>query len=270
MIVDWFEEWKRYRESSHWTQKLKQKGITSEQFWDGYKMADRNEEYDRLAGYPGLILDRMLRFAGPDSSVLDIGAGAGAYTIPLAKAARKVTVVEPSRGQIARLMRRADREGLENIEVINKRWQDVIDAELESYSLVNAAYCFHMPDIRPALQKMLDVTTGALFLVALVDHGFTDVYEGVFGEKEPEPEYIYLYNVLHQMGYPANVEVMARSYQIPLEMQLEILRSSYDLTPELERRLMDHLAATGRLVDRENDRWVKREYKDGMIWYRKD
>jgi len=185
MIVDWSQEWKQYRESSHWTQKLKQKGITSEQFWDGYKMADRNEEYDRLAGYPGLILDRMLRFAGPDSSVLDIGAGAGAYTIPLAKAARKVTVVEPSRGQIARLMRRADREGLENIEVINKRWQDVIDAELESYSLVNAAYCFHMPDIRPALQKMLDVTTGALFLVALVDHGFTTSTKGSSVRRNP-------------------------------------------------------------------------------------
>jgi len=150
-MIDWSQEWKQYRESSHWTQKLKQKSITSEQFWDSYKMADRNEEYDRLAGYPGLILDRMLRFAGPDSSVVDIGAGSGAYTIPLAKAARKVTVVEPSKGQIARLMRRADREGLENIEVINKRWQDVDRSELESYSLVNAAYCFHMPDIRPAL-----------------------------------------------------------------------------------------------------------------------
>jgi tRNA1(Val) A37 N6-methylase TrmN6 len=69
--------------------KAKAKGITSEQFWDGYKMADKNEEYDRLAGYPGLILDRMLRFAGPDSSVLDIGAGAGAYAIPLAKSARR-------------------------------------------------------------------------------------------------------------------------------------------------------------------------------------
>jgi len=117
---------------------------------------------------------------------------------------------------------------------------------------------------------MLDVTTGALFLVALVDHGFTDVYGGVFGEKEPEPEYIYLYNVLHQMGYPANVEVMNRHYQIPLEMQLEILKSSYDLTPELKQRLMDNLASTGRLVKRENGMWLKRTYKDGMIWYQKD
>jgi SAM-dependent methyltransferase len=269
-MIDWSEEWKIHRENLPWSQELKKKGITSEDYWDGYKFADLNEEYNLLSGYPGLILNRMLKFVGPESDVLDIGAGAGAYAIPLAKAARKVTVVEPSKGQVARLMRRADREGLENIDVINKRWRDVGYEELDSYSLVNAAYCFHMPDIHEALQKMLDVTSGALFLVSLVDHGFTDVYKEVFGEKEIDPEYIYLYNVLHQMGYPANVEVMTRSYQIPLEMQLEILRSSYDFTPELEQRLIDHLAATGRLVERENGTWIKRIYKDGMIWYQKD
>ncbi|OPY56985.1 MAG: tRNA (guanine-N(7)-)-methyltransferase [Methanosaeta sp. PtaU1.Bin112] len=270
MIIDWSKEWKQYLESSRWTQELKKKGITNEDFWDGYKLGDRHEEYNQLTGYPGRILDRMLKFVGSESAVLDIGAGAGAYTIPLAKAARKVTVVEPSRGQVARMMRRAERDGLENIYVINKRWQDVDRAELESYSLVNAAYCFHMPDIREALQKMLDVTTGALFLVSLVDHGITDIYEKVFGEREHETEYIYLYNVLHQMGYPANVEVITRNYQIPLEMQMEMLKSSYDFTPALEQRLMDHLAATGRLVKRENGDWVKRMYKDGMIWYQKD
>lgn len=269
-MINWSEEWKEYRESSSWTQELKKKGITSEDFWDGFKFDDRDEEYHQLAGYPGRILEQMLEFVDPDSSVLDIGAGAGAYTIPLAKAAKKVTVVEPSRGQIARLMRRADRDGLENIEVINKRWQDVEETELESYSLVNAAYCFQMPDIRPALQKMLDATNGALFLVSLVDHRFADVYKNVFGQKESEPEYIYLYNMLHQMGYPANVEIMTRVYQIPLEMQMDILRSSYDFTPALEEKLMDHLAATGRLVKRENEVWVERVYKDGMTWYQKD
>ena len=98
-MIDWSEEWKKFRESSRWTQELKKKGITSEDYWDSYKFGDRNEEYNQLAGYPGLILNRMLRFASPDSSVLDIGAGAGAYTIPLARAARKVTVVEPSKAR---------------------------------------------------------------------------------------------------------------------------------------------------------------------------
>jgi len=269
-MINWSEAWTRYKESSPWAQELKKKGITSEDYWDSYKFGDRNKEYNQLAGYPGRILDRMLKFVGPDSLVLDIGAGAGAYTIPLAKEARKVTVVEPSKGQIARMMRLADREGLENIEVINKRWQDVEREELENYALVNAAYCFNMPEIREALQKMLDVTTGALFLVTLVDHGFSDVYERVFDEREREAEYIYLYNILHHMGYPANIEVMTRNYQIPLEMQMEILGSSYDLTPEIERRLMAYLASTGRLVERANGIWIKRTYKDGAIWFAKD
>jgi hypothetical protein len=117
---------------------------------------------------------------------------------------------------------------------------------------------------------MLAVTKGSLFLVSLVNHGFADVYEKVLGQKELESEYIYLYNVLHQMGYPANVEVMTRIYQIPLEMQLEILKSSYDINPACEKKLMDHLAATGRLMKQENGIWVKRTYKDGMIWYPKD
>lgn len=269
-MLNWSDEWKKFRESSSWSQELMNKGITSEEYWDNYKFGDRNEEYNRLAGYPGLLIDRMLRLVSSDSSVLDIGAGAGAYAIPLAKEARKVTVVEPSKGQIARMMRLADREGLENIEIINKRWQDVGQAELESYNLVNAAYCFHMPEIGEALQKMLDVTKGSLFLVSLVDHGFADVYENVFGQKKSGSEYIYLYNMLHQMGYTANVEIMTRIYQIPLEMQMEILRSSYDFTRGLEQRLMDYLAATGRLVNRDNGVWVKRRYKDGMIWYQKD
>lgn len=152
-MIDWSEEWKIFRESSPWTQELKKKGITNEEHWDNYKFGDEYEEYRRLAGYPGIIVDRMLRFVNSDSSVLDIGAGAGAYTIPLAKEARTVTVVEPSKGQIARLVGQADGEGLENIEIINKRWQDVDEAELESYGLANAAYCFHMPEIRKALQE---------------------------------------------------------------------------------------------------------------------
>jgi len=248
-------------------QKLKEKGVSNEEFWDNYKYADSSEEYDSLTGYPGLILDKMIRFLNSDSSVLDIGAGAGAYAIPLAKVAKTVTVIEPSKGQTARLLKRAEKNGLENIHVLNKRWQDVDVSELDTYDLVNAAYCFHMPEIMPALQKMLDVTKGVITLVALADHGFNDVYEGIFGEHEDLPEYIYLYNALFQIGIPSNVEIFFRRYQLPLEMQVEILKSSYELTPDLEHELLSHLAATNRLAKRKNGVWVRRNYKDAMIYY---
>ena len=271
MMLDWTEEWRKRHENSAWVRHLKEKGIANEDFWDGYKFGDRNEEYNKYVNYPGPILERMMKFISSESTVLDIGAGAGAYTIPFAEAAKKVTVVEPSKGQISRLMRRAEREGLSNIEVINKRWEDVEEEELERYDLVNAAYCFHMPDIKVALQKMLNVTKNVLFLITLVEHGFDDVYEIIFGGKhDNSPNYIYLYNVLYQMGIPANVEILAREYLLPLDMQLENLHYSYDLTPDVEEKVKAHLASTGRLTEKDGKILVKRKYKDAIIWYCKE
>lgn len=51
---------------------------------------------------------------------------------------------------------------------------------------------------------------------------------------------------------------------------METLRSSYDLTPGIESRLRACLASTGRLVERANGTWIKRTYKDGVIWFAKD
>ena len=269
-MLDWTEEWRKRHENSAWVCQLKEKGISNEDFWDGYKFGDKNEEYNKYANYPGPILERMMKFIESESTVLDIGAGAGAYTIPFAKVAQKVTVVEPSKGQISRLMRRAETEKLSNIEVINKRWEDVEEKELERYDLLNAAYCFHMPDIKIALQKMLNATKNVLFLITLVEHGFDDVYEIIMGRHDNSPNYIYLYNVLYQMGIPANVEIVTREYLLPLDMQLENLRYSYDLTPDDEEEMRTHLASTDRLTEKDGELWVKRKYKDAMIWYCKE
>jgi len=268
-MIDWSEEWKVHRENSSWNRWLKEKGISNEQYWDSYEFGDKYEEYNRIAGYPGAILERMLHLLDPRSTVLDIGSGPGAYAIPLARVARNVTVVEPSQGQIARLMRRAELEGLENIEVINKRWQDVDGSELERYTIVNAAYCFQMHDIKDELQKMLDVTGKALFLISLADHDFYDVYQKVFGEQKSDPDYIFLYNLLYQMGCLADVEIFVRRYLLPLQMQLDILKETQRLTPEAVDRLLGLLASTGRLVQEDGKQFVKREYKDGMICYQK-
>ena len=269
-MLDWAEEWRKKLKNSAWARKLKEKGISNEDFWDGYKLGDRNEEYNKHANYPGLILERMMKFIDSDSTVLDIGAGAGAYTIPFALAAKMVTVVEPSKGQISRLMRRAERERLSNIKVINKRWEEVEEEELERYDLLNAAYCFHMPDIEMALQKMLNVTKNVLFLIALVEHSFDDVHEIIMGKHDNSPNYIYLYNVLYQMGIPANVEIVAREYLLPLDMQLENLHYSYDLTPGVEEKVKAHLASTDRLTEKDGKLWVTRKYKEAIMWYRKE
>lgn len=269
-MIDWSKEWKKCHENSFWVRNLNSKGLSNEDFWDSYDVYDLDESYEAYAGYPGMIMDKMIELLSPKSNVLDIGAGTGAYTLPLARFVEQVTVVEPSEGQISRLMKRAQNENLSNIRIINKRWEDVKRDELERYDLVNAAYCFHMPDIKKALQCMLDVTDKYLFLIALVDHGFGDVYERVFGDQNVGPDYIYLYNMLYQMGYKANVEILTREYQLPLDMQLNILRESYDFSSDVEAKFKDYLFSTDRIIEADGRYWVKRRYKDAMIWHIKD
>lgn len=269
-MLDWADEWRRKYENSSWVQYLKRKGTSSEDFWDKYRLWDKSEEYERYVNYPGSILERMMKFVDQNSLILDIGAGAGAYTIPFAKVAKRVTVVEPSKGQISRLMKRAEREKLNNIEVINKRWEDVEEEELGKYDLVNAAYCFHMPDIKLALQKMLRTAKKVLFLVSLADHGFNDVYETILDKYDAGPDYIYLYNILYQMGIYANVEIVTREYLLPLDLQLEMLRYGYDITPKAEEKVKAYLDSTNRLVKKDGKLWVKRRYKDAVIWYCKE
>lgn len=270
MNIDWAEEWRKRRENSAWAQRLQKKGLTSAQFYDQYKLGDRHEEYVKWTGYPGRILERMKDFVTPASVLLDIGAGAGAYTIPFAKLASEVTVVEPSQGQVSRLLKRIDGEGLKNIRIINKAWEDVSEEELGSYDLVNAAHCFAMPDIRTALAKMWEVTRGVLFLIDFVEHDFQDVFAMIVEGYDRGPDYIYLYNILYQAGIKANVEINTRRYLLPLDYDLENLRSSWDLSPAMEQKILKHLSNTGRIVEQGGNRLVKHTYRDAIIWCKKE
>lgn len=262
MDLDWAEVWHQKREKYFWTKRLREKGITNEDYWDNYP----DELYfgQSYKNYPGAILEKMKSYLGPNSRVLDIGAGDGAYAVPLARVVREVTVVEPSKGQIRRLLRRA--EGLENIRVINKRWEDVPRAELQEYDLVNAAYCFAMPDIKEALVKMWDCTRGVLFLVTQAGSSLAAVYPLFVRGYEPPPDYIVLYNVVYQLGIKANVEINTRRYLYPWDLLVKAWRYAEGITPEDEDKVRAFLEAEGKLVTKEDGApWVKCWYRDTVI-----
>jgi SAM-dependent methyltransferase len=92
--------------------------------------------------YPRVLLDKVQRHLDKHSTVLDIGAGTGAFALPLARLVRAVTVVEPSAEMLTRLCRNMDTT---NIRIINKRWEDVDLEEIGQHDLVLAAkehFCF--------------------------------------------------------------------------------------------------------------------------------
>ncbi|KUK36916.1 MAG: Putative methyltransferase [Thermacetogenium phaeum] len=266
MEIDWATVWHQKHEECFWTKRLRKKGITNETYWDNYP--DELCSGHECRNYPGAILEKMKPYLGRESRVLDIGAGDGAYAVPLARIVKEVTVVEPSQGQIRRLLKRA--EGLENIRVINKRWEDVSREELQEYDLVNAAYCFAMPDIKDALIKMWDCTKGLLFLVTQAGSSLAAVYSLFVPDYEPPPDYIYLYNVVYQLGIKANVEINTRRYLYPWHLLVKAWRYDEMITPEDEEKARAFLEAEGKLVTKKDGTlWVKCWYRDAVIYAEK-
>lgn len=85
---------------------------------------------------------------------------------------------------------------------------------LEEYDLFNAAYCFAMPDIEEALEKMFSCAN-VIFLVTFAGSSLSSVFPFIIPGYNPPPDYIYLYNVLYQMGVKANVKSTPGATFIP-------------------------------------------------------
>ena len=90
----------------------------------------RNEFVDRL------VLGKKLR---SDDRILDIGAGTGNYTIPMAAKSAGVTALDLSRESLEVLKKRAAASGLSNVHTIQTAWEEFNPDR--SFDLVFSAMC---------------------------------------------------------------------------------------------------------------------------------
>jgi SAM-dependent methyltransferase len=68
------------------------------------------------------LVDRLRALVRPDETWIDIGAGGGRYTLPVALLARRAYAVEPSQGMRDVLATSARDNGIDNLEVYAERW----------------------------------------------------------------------------------------------------------------------------------------------------
>ncbi len=147
----------------------------------------------------------------PDSRVLDIGAGPGTLAIPFAQKAAHVTAVEPAEGMCSVMKEKMAEFGVSNIEIVQKRWEDVDVAEDLSapYDVVIASFSLGMQDIRAAVLKMVAASSRYVYLYHFAGPSSWDIqwqtlWPRLHGRPyRPGPKSDVLYNVLYQMGiYP--------------------------------------------------------------------
>ncbi|MEX1005597.1 MAG: class I SAM-dependent methyltransferase [Acidimicrobiia bacterium] len=109
----------------------------------------RNITAEEIA--PSPTSETVERLAGPDGSVLDIGAGAGRASLPLSRGGHRITAVEKSSEMAAAL--REESAGLEGYVVVEEAWPTAVD--LGSFDVVMAAHVvYDVPAIEAFLRAM--------------------------------------------------------------------------------------------------------------------
>ena len=209
-----------------------------------------------------------------ECTVLDVGAGTGRIAIPIAKRVKSVTAIDPSKGMLACLKKNMEKEGVKNITCVNKRWEDIeLGGDIKPHDVVIASYSLGMFDMQETLAK---IATGAKKCVYLFEFvgGWMDekLWKAIYGEKHPAwTGYIYLYNILHDMGIYANVEIWDSDYEQryqSLDDAVTKLKETYDLPSEKEGILRTYLSEI--LIENDGTLCLKRKSKSAMIWWQKE
>jgi peptidoglycan-N-acetylglucosamine deacetylase len=107
------------------------------------------------AGEHELFEKNYLPRISPEHRVLEIGAGTGLYTLPLARRCREITAVELSENMLTVLTNKAAREGISNIICKNI---DIADTGPdEQYDSICAFSSFeYIPDLEPLIRRLTE------------------------------------------------------------------------------------------------------------------
>ncbi len=163
---------------------------------------------------PDKLLDFVLKRIDSETTVLDVGAGNGRWTIPLAKIAKTVTAVEPSNAMLDILRENIAAAKLNNIQITQSSWEDAI---VKPHDVIVCAHAMYSsPDLASFVHKIERYTTRTCYLAIRLppsDGIIGELSLSIYGQRHDSPNAIIAYNALYSMGIYANVLVESDIYR---------------------------------------------------------
>ncbi|MGD6933864.1 MAG: class I SAM-dependent methyltransferase [Candidatus Bathyarchaeia archaeon] len=264
-VINWVELRKLMLSSTH------RLDCTNASYWD--KCANNyNENMPQMAELTQNQLNRIQ--IQPQDTLLEVGAGNGRLTVPLAKKAQAVTALEPSKNMLEFLKTNAENAGVHNINCINKSLEDFNPEEsVGCFDVVVASFSFFMLDMEKALAKMNAFASNRVYLFLsasrwldepelqkLVHHESTSFWA----------DYVYVYNVLYDLDITANIDVWSYTSKQgfnSLDEAVSRFSEIYSIPSIKEDALKAYLQKT--LVEDNGKLWFIRNRKAAMIWWNK-
>lgn len=227
--MNWQEVWEENRKQRMRPLRISYDPEFQAKFANDYsEMAKYNNyEYGRKA------IEALNEIRDKDFEVLEIGAGPGTLTIPLAKKVKKVVAVESSETAVKYLGKNMKESRVENVEIMNKNWLEVEDQELEDR--FDLAVCSHflwqVKDLENHLKKMEDASNKYCAVIQpagrdrMVKEMWTKITgDGYKGEFDPDADY-FAYLILRQWGRLVNVRIMNYSVERNFEQEMRYIAS---------------------------------------------
>lgn len=234
------------------------RGIECWQNWDSEEDARNYYEAAQQKSEPSQFAAAVLEATKPGFSVLDIGAGPGNLTVPIAKIAKQVTAVEPAQGMATVLEENLKNAGLSNTTVLNKRWDDIVIGKdiSEKFDLVVISYAFGMLDIEDTIEKVLELASDRVMFCWHAgpqnwDHDSAVLWPALHGkEVTPIPKADVIFNYLYNSGIMADVKVYRRAWRTRFDsvddaVEMYCKRYQVEEDDEASKKILkDYLAST--------------------------
>ena len=266
--IDWNQMWKDIQEDHQRSEQA------LEARWD--KTAPQFKQWMEVDDYPQKLMQRVK--IKPEWSVLDIGCGTGAVSIPAAKKAARVTSLDISGEMLNILKGDAQKQNLSNITYMHRSWTDIVVGEdIEPHDVVVASRSVgREPELQSTLEKIDSAAAKYVYITVWGggEHSHCRGVPAAIGRQARNtPDHVYFYNMLHQMGIRANVKHMECSSRLiynDLDDAMESCRISLGPFNEKEEKLArDYLDRT--LVKTENGMLEVPDNRPvwSLIWWKK-
>jgi SAM-dependent methyltransferase len=257
-----------------WKQRIiacrRQRSQTDSKQWD--RTAGWYDSWVQENDYVDRVFPYLQEALPADARVLEIGSGTGAFTLPLARAAREVLAIEPSQVMREHLDVNLQAAGLSNVNLLSGRIEESLP-DIRSrgpFQLIFASFSlYNITDIDLVISNLLPLTRHLMILLGTGAPSIwsQDLYRQFSGEERVIPPQLdLLYPVLLEMGLYADVRILngSQNYLYANEQALvDWWMERLKLPPSRRRELQDALRPL--ILKRDDQVGIFRERKMALV-----